>query len=56
MSAMNTLHDLMIHQLRDIYSAEKQLVQALPKMARNATAEELQNAFRSHLQETEEHV
>ena len=56
MPPMNTLHDLMIHQLRDIYSAEKQLVQALPKMARNATSEELQNAFRSHLQETEEHV
>jgi ferritin-like metal-binding protein YciE len=56
MPAMATLHDLMIHQLRDIYSAEKQLVQALPKMAKNANSSELQDALRSHLQETEEHV
>ena len=56
MPAIATLHDLMIHQLRDIYSAEKQLVQALPKMAKNATSSELQDALRSHLQETEEHV
>jgi ferritin-like metal-binding protein YciE len=56
MPAIATLHDLMFHQLRDIYSAEKQLVQALPKMARNAHSDELQNALRSHLAETEEHV
>ena len=56
MPAMATLHDLMIHQLRDIYSAEKQLVQALPKMAKNANSNELQEVLRSHLQETEEHV
>ena len=56
MPAIATLHDLMIHQLRDLYSAEKQLVQALPKMAKNANAPELQDALRTHLQETEEHV
>jgi ferritin-like metal-binding protein YciE len=56
MPSINSLHDLMIHQLRDLYSAEKQLVQALPKMARNANAVELQDAIRAHLAETEEHV
>jgi len=56
MPAIATLHDLMIHQLRDLYSAEKQLVQALPKMAKNANSPELQDALRAHLQETEEHV
>ncbi|MGQ0764736.1 MAG: YciE/YciF ferroxidase family protein [Gemmatimonadota bacterium] len=54
--ALGTLHDLMIHELKDLYSAERQLVQALPKMAKNATSEELQTAFTNHLAETEEHV
>ena len=56
MPAIANLHDLMIHQLRDIYSAEKQLVQALPKMAKNAHSSELQSALRAHLEETEGHV
>jgi ferritin-like metal-binding protein YciE len=51
-----TLHDLMVHELKDLYSAEKQLVQALPKMAKNATSEELQVAFTTHLEQTKEHV
>lgn len=51
-----TLHDLMVHELKDLYSAEKQLVQALPKMARNATSEDLQVAFTNHLEQTKEHV
>ncbi len=56
MATIATLHDLMIHQLRDIYSAEKQLVQALPKMVKNANTEELQDALSTHLNETQEHV
>ncbi|MDP1861103.1 MAG: ferritin-like domain-containing protein [Gemmatimonadaceae bacterium] len=51
-----TLHDLMLHELRDIYSAEQQLVKALPGMSKAATSEELQNALQSHLAQTEQHV
>jgi len=56
MPAINTLEDLFVHQLRDIYSAERQLVAALPKMAKNATSQELKEAFTTHLQQTAEHV
>ena len=56
MPKLETLHDLMIHQMHDIYSAEKQLVQALPLMAKKASSQELRAAFSSHLDETEEHV
>ena len=51
-----TLHDLMVHELKDLYSAERQLVQALPKMAKGATSEELQQALTDHLEQTKEHV
>lgn len=47
-----TLQDLFIHELSDIYSAEKQLTRALPKMARAASAAKLAEAFTSHLEET----
>jgi ferritin-like metal-binding protein YciE len=53
---MTTLHDLFVHELRDLYSAEKQLVRALPKMAKAASSEELAAAFEEHLGQTEEHV
>lgn len=53
---MQTLQDLLIHELKDIYSAEKQLTRALPKMAKAATHPELQEAFTNHLQETEKQV
>lgn len=56
MPAIATLHDLMVHQLQDLYSAERQLVKALPKVARSANAPELQEAIRAHLTQTEEHV
>lgn len=49
-----TLHDLWVHELKDLYSAERQLVQALPKMAKSATSDELRTAFENHLAETEE--
>ena len=47
-----TIDDLFIHALSDIYSAEKQLTKALPKMARAATNTSLQQAFQHHLEET----
>jgi len=42
--------------LKDLYSAEKQLVKALPKMAKNAQSKDLQKAFTEHLKQTEGHV
>lgn len=51
--AAKTLQDLFLHELSDIYSAEKQLTKALPKMARAATNPDLKAAFESHLQETQ---
>jgi len=49
---VKTLNDLFIHDLSDIYSAEKQITRALPKMARAATDEKLIAAFNQHLEET----
>ena len=54
--SMETMQDLLVHQLRDIYSAEQQLVKALPKMQEKAATEELAAAFRDHLAETENQV
>lgn len=48
-----TLNDLFEEELKDMYSAEKQLLEALPKMARAAYSEDLQDAFEKHLQETQ---
>ena len=53
---MKNLEDLFVHELKDLYSAEKQLLKALPKMAKAATSEELRTAFENHLNETEEQV
>ena len=53
---IQTLDDLFVHQLKDIYYAEKQLVKALPKMAEKATSPQLKQAFKSHLDETKGHV
>jgi ferritin-like metal-binding protein YciE len=50
--AFETMQDLLIHQLQDIYSAEQMLTKALPKMQGKASAEELAAAFREHLAET----
>jgi ferritin-like metal-binding protein YciE len=50
------LRDLYIEELRDIYSAETQLVKALPKMARAATSDELRSGFEEHLEQTRGHV
>ena len=56
MADAKTLHDAFIDELRDAYDAEKQLVRALPKMAKAATSEELSAAFEAHLEETRGHV
>src|SRR5688500_17897030 len=53
---MDTLRELYVDELKDLYSAEKQLLRALPKMARNASNDELKAAFTDHLNQTEEHV
>ena len=53
---MDTLRELYIAELKDLYSAEKQLVAALPKMAKCASNPELRRAFENHLAETEGHV
>jgi ferritin-like metal-binding protein YciE len=53
---MNTLEDLLVEQVRDLYDAEKQLVRALPKMAQAASSEDLQEAIQSHLEETKNQV
>jgi ferritin-like metal-binding protein YciE len=53
---MSTLKDLYIDELKDLLHAEKQLVKALPKMAKATTSPDLKAAFEEHLQETEGHV
>jgi len=50
--AIKSIEDLFLHELSDIYSAEKQLTRALPKLARAASAQALAQAFESHLEET----
>lgn len=49
---LNSLRDLYVQQLRDLYSAEKQLIAALPKMAKTASTDSLRKAFEHHLEET----
>lgn len=49
---INNLHDLFISELKDIYSAEKQLIEALPKMANAAVSSELKKGFEHHLAQT----
>jgi len=53
---LESLKDLYLEQLKDLHSAESQLVDALPKMADAASAPELKNAFREHLAQTRQHV
>ena len=53
---MNTLQELFLDSLADMYYAENQLLKALPKMAKAATHEDLREAFETHLAETEGHV
>jgi ferritin-like metal-binding protein YciE len=56
MSSVNTLQELLIEEIKDIYDAEKQLVKALPKMAKAADNPDLKQGFLNHLEETKNHV
>ncbi|HEY4284530.1 MAG TPA: ferritin-like domain-containing protein [Chthoniobacterales bacterium] len=53
---LESLETLYVEELRDIYNAENQLLKALPKMAKAASASELKQAFEDHLEQTKEHV
>ena len=54
--SLDTLEKLYISELRDLYSAEHQLLKALPKMAKGASSPELKEAFQTHLEQTKGHV
>lgn len=56
MAKLSNLSDLLVLELQDLYSAENQLVKALPKMAKAATNDELQSGFNEHLEQTKQHV
>ena len=56
MPKINNLHDVYVEQLKDLYSAESQLIKALPKMAKAATSPELADGFKQHLEQTKEHA
>jgi ferritin-like metal-binding protein YciE len=56
MADTNPLEELLVDELKDIYSAENQIVKALPKMAKRAGSPELKRAFERHLEETRRQV
>ena len=56
MAKISTPRDLLVEELKDLYSAENQLLKALPKMAKASTSDELREAFETHLQQTQTHV
>jgi len=53
---LNSLDDLLLHEVQDMYHAEKQIVKALPDVAQQATSPELKSALEEHLQQTKVHV
>jgi ferritin-like metal-binding protein YciE len=53
---VENLRELFVEQLKDVYDAEQRITKALPKMAREASSEELSSAFEEHLAQTQEHV
>jgi ferritin-like metal-binding protein YciE len=54
--SVQTIDELFLDELKDLYSAEKQITKALPKMAKAAATQDLKQAFESHLEETKGHV
>ncbi|MCA9906647.1 MAG: ferritin-like domain-containing protein [Anaerolineae bacterium] len=54
--AMQSLDDLFVHELKDVYDAEHQVINALPKMAQAANASDLQSAFEEHLEQSQGHI
>jgi ferritin-like metal-binding protein YciE len=53
---IESLRDLYVEQLKDLYNAEQQLIKALPKMAKGSSSEELRAAFEDHLGQTKQHA
>jgi ferritin-like metal-binding protein YciE len=51
-----SLHDLFVHELRDLHNSERQMLESLPKMAQAASSPELKAAFQQHEQETRQQV
>lgn len=56
MPKLESLHDLWVHEIKDLYGVEKLIVAALPKMAKAAGSEDLKRAFEEHLEQTRGHV
>jgi ferritin-like metal-binding protein YciE len=56
MSKIKSLDELFLEELKDLYSAENQLIKALPKMAQATTSNELKTAIESHLEQTRNHA
>jgi ferritin-like metal-binding protein YciE len=56
MARLKSLQDLYVNELKDLYSAENQILKALPKMAQAASSPQLQQAFQEHLQQTHTQV
>jgi ferritin-like metal-binding protein YciE len=53
---LDSMENLFLHEIKDLYNAEKQLTKALPKMAKTAGSEELRNLIEEHLEETKHQV
>jgi ferritin-like metal-binding protein YciE len=56
MASIDSLNELLVEQLKDLYDAEKRLTKAIPKMAKKATNDDLRSALEDHLQETEQQI
>ncbi len=56
MPTMNSLQDLFVQEIKDLYSAERQIEKALPKMAKTASSPDLQKAFTTHLDQTKNQI
>jgi ferritin-like metal-binding protein YciE len=54
--SVKTIDELLLDELKDLYSAEKQITKALPKMAKAAASQDLKSAFENHLEETQGHI
>jgi ferritin-like metal-binding protein YciE len=54
--SLRTMEDLLLQELKDLYSAENQIIKALPKMVKAASSPDLQKAFQDHLEETKSQV
>jgi ferritin-like metal-binding protein YciE len=54
--SVETIGELLLDELKDLYSAEKQITKSLPKLAKAATSPELKQAFQSHLEETKRQI